>query len=72
MQQPTSIFFFPNGNVAVCDDNEQIPELQGSWLMKYIEFLQSKGVRVEDVGEIWLPNKRKAIYYKDSHNWSVV
>ncbi len=33
MKKAKSIFIFPNGNIAVCDEaGQQIPELQDSWI----------------------------------------
>lgn len=43
--QPKEVLFFPNGNTAVFDeDDQQIPELQESWLRVFVEFLESKSV----------------------------
>lgn len=45
------LIFFPNGNVAVLDESgEQVPELQGSYIEKYLEFLEEKkGVNINDL-----------------------
>jgi len=71
-RQVKHLFFFPNGNTAVMDEaGQQIPDLQKSWFLMYVEFLQSKGVKVEDIAEINLPNGKKAEYLKDVHNWRI-
>lgn len=70
-RQVTHVFFFAGGNTAVCNRDKQIPELQQSWLLMFIEFLQSKGVKVEDIEEIRLPDGSQAEYLKESHNWRI-
>lgn len=63
------LFFAPNGCTAVFDDkDQQIPELQKSWFLLFVEFLQSKGVKVEDIEEIKLSGK-DVEYLKEYHNW---
>lgn len=42
MKLPTEVFFFGNGNTAVTDSREQIPELQQPWLRLFVRFLQEK------------------------------
>jgi len=38
-----TVFVFPNGNVAVCDEHgQQIPELQGRFTEVYKEILRRK------------------------------
>lgn len=70
--QVKHVLFFPNGNSAVLDEEgQQIPELQKSWFLMFVEFLQSKGVKVEDIEEIKLPNGKVAEYLKDYHNWRI-
>lgn len=49
-----TLFFFSNGNTAVFDGNEQIPELQVSWFRLAIEWMRKQGVDVEHC-EIMLP-----------------
>lgn len=71
MKKPTKLFFFPGGNTAVCDDENQIPELQTSWFLLYVEFLQGKGVKVEELNEIWLPNGKRAEYDVEYHSWRI-
>lgn len=63
------LFFLPGGNTAVFDQkNQQIPDLQKSWLMLFLEFLQGKGVKIEDIEEIKLAG-REVEYLKEYHNW---
>lgn len=71
-KQVGSVFLFPNGNAAVCDnEGQQVPELQTSWLLLFFEFLQKNGVKVEEIGEINLPNGKQVEYLKDVHNWRI-
>lgn len=66
-------FFFPNGNVAVCENGEQVPKLQGSWFLKYIMFLKKKGVDVEN-SKFYLPGGGVGKVFKTSegkYNWEI-
>ncbi len=38
-----TVLFFSNGNTAVFIDEQQVPELQQSWLVKFVEFLEAEG-----------------------------
>ena len=72
MNKVKSIIFFQNGNTAVFDKGgEQISELQKGWLLMFIEFLQSRNVKVENIDEILLPNGRKVKYLKKYHNYEI-
>lgn len=66
-----TVFFFPDGQTAVTDGREQIPELQQSWLILFLEFLESKG---EDpmAYEFKLPSGQTARAFKtdSGYNWS--
>ena len=48
------LFFFPNGNTAVTDEQDQLPELQVPWIRLVIEGLRSQGVDIEKC-ELILP-----------------
>lgn len=53
LEIPKSVTFFPNGNVAAFDQNEnQIGELQESLYSLYFKFLESKGIDPTKIGEI--------------------
>jgi len=72
MKKIKSIMFFQNGNTAVFDKNgEQVPELQKGWLLMFIEFLQSKNIKVENIDEIILPTGGKVKYLKKYHNYEI-
>lgn len=72
MKKIKQIIFFNNGNTAVFDSKgQQIPKFQKSWLLMFIEFLQSKGAKVEKT-EINLPDGRRAKYLKKYHNWEII
>ena len=72
-------FFFENGNVAVFDrdggqDGEQASELQGSWFLKYVYFLEEKGVDVLN-SKFNLPGGRVARVFQTPEkklNWELL
>lgn len=69
----TDVLLFPNGNVAVLRDGQQVPELQEPWLLHVVKFLESKGVDPLDC-KFTLPGARVATIFKTtegSWNWSV-
>lgn len=74
----TSVYFFPNGGTACCNENgEQIPELQQSWLLMWVDFMKSKGYNPEDLREIHLPSGRVKLHVINedgviSYNWENV
>lgn len=66
------LFFHAGGNTAVFDrGGHQMPDLQKSWLLLFLEFLQGKGVQVEDIEEIKLPDGSEAEYLKELHSWRI-
>ncbi len=72
------IFFFMNGNTAVFgDDRKQVPDLQESWMIKFLEWLalqpEMKGRKIEDF-EVNLPSGKKARIFKvpDGYNWEIL
>ena len=70
MKNVKDIMIFGNGNSMVFDDNgEQIPELQTGWFRIYIEWLQSKGVNVENVDFEIHRRKVKIIKTENEFNW---
>ena len=65
------ILFFQNGNTCVFDENgKQIPKLQTSWLLLYIDFLKNKGIKPEGL-KVVLPSAKAATIFKikDGYNW---
>jgi len=46
MSKTVEVFFFPNGNTAVCENNQQVPELQEPWILLFAQFLEDKGVDI--------------------------
>lgn len=65
------ILFFPNGNTAVFENKEQVPELQVSWLNLFAEFLENKGIDPALVS-ITLPNGNKTKFLKTCNGWSIL
>lgn len=57
------VMFFANGNTAVLDEGGQIPELQESWLLVFVEWLKSRGID-PDQCDIVMPNGDRAILFK--------
>ena len=68
-----SIVFFANGNTAVCNSKgKQMPELQKSWL---VHFLQSLDIADYNKIEVLLPSGRTAKIFETSDgglNWEIV
>lgn len=65
--------FFPNGNTMFFNDKGgQVPELQRSWFLLYIDFLVSKGVDPFAV-KYYLSGTGKAHLIKttDGYNWKI-
>ena len=62
--------FFPNGNTRYFDQNgQQVPELQQSWLLLYVEFLKSKNIDPLTI-EYELPNGKARLFKTDDgYNW---
>ena len=38
------VMFFPNGNTAAFRDGKQVPELQESWMLLYVQLLSGVGI----------------------------
>lgn len=66
-----TVFFFPNGQTAVCKDGEQVPALQESWFRQFVDFLISKGIDIEEC-EFNLPNYQKAKIKKYGEDWNYI
>jgi hypothetical protein len=68
------VIFFSNGNTICFDEKgEQVPELQKSWFLLYAQFLESKGIDVQNI-EYQLPSGGYAKIFKTSigYNWEVI
>jgi len=76
------VLFLPNGNTAVYENNdqnsEQVPELQKSWFLKFIEFLEKNNVDVvnstyefPDFGNPLRWRKAKLTKIEDGNNWNI-
>lgn len=63
------VLMFPNGNTAVLRDGAQVPELQESWLLHLVKFLESKGVDPLDC-KFTLPNSRIAKLFRIEGGWN--
>jgi hypothetical protein len=67
------VIFFQNGNTACFDKaGKQIPILQKSYMGLYCKFLESQGVKPEEV-EFTMPSgaKAKAFKVEDGWNWEI-
>ena len=64
-----TVLFFPNGQTVVTNGREQIPELQQSWLVLFLKFLESRG---EDPTrfEFKLPSGRTALVFKTDSGYN--
>lgn len=68
------ILCFPNGNYAVCADEKQIPEANGSWLLMIADKLTAEGLDPLQA-EITLPNGRQAQFFRTQAgtlNWNIL
>lgn len=66
-----TVLFFGNGNSAFFDENNrQVPEIQESWLLLYIEFLGERGIEPKDV-EFIMPDGTKWEVFETGagYNW---
>ena len=68
-----TIFFFPNGNAAVCHGEAQVPALQKSWLELFAHYLESKGEDPTEY-ELNLPGGTRAEFFRtpDGYNWQIL
>ncbi len=64
-----TVFFFPNGNTAVCSNGEQVPELQESWFRRYVALLEESGVDIENC-EFNMPDGAKATIVRHDEGWN--
>lgn len=70
-----NVIFFNNGNTEVFGNNgEQMPELQQSWFLKYLEFLEQHPLNI-DVEEVTFETqnglKFEPFKVEDGWNWKV-
>jgi hypothetical protein len=66
----TTVFFFKNGNTAVCQNGEQVPALQIPWILRFVEFLEANKIDPLTC-EFNLPDGRIAEVFKTSEgNWN--
>ncbi len=64
-----NVLFLPNGNTAVFKNGKQVPELQMSWLLKFVEFLEQNGVDIEN-STFELPTGNAKLFKTDKgYNW---
>lgn len=64
-----SIYFFANGNTAVCKKGEQVPSLQKPWVTTFARFLAMMGESPEDY-EVFLPDGKKAKFKESIDGWT--
>ena len=69
-----SIFFHPNGNTSVFIDSEQVPELQDSWFLLFIDKIVAQGHDPLDFNYM-LPSGQMIKVFKTldgTYNWDFV
>ena len=71
-KKQVNVIFFPNGNTAVYKNNEQVPELQQSWFLKFVEFLESKDVDVLNSTFELQQGNAKLFRTKEGYNWNFI
>jgi hypothetical protein len=73
LNKPDVVYFFNNGNSAVCSASEQIPELQESWLVLFVRHLETCGVDPTGI-TFHLPAGDTATLFRttgDGWNWEI-
>ena len=63
------VYFFPNGNTAVTENNRQITELQKSWFLLFVDFLVSKGIDPTKVNYHLLSRDAEVFKIPNGYNW---
>ena len=71
-EKQVNVIFFPNGNTAVFENHEQAPELQQSWFLKFVEFLESKDVDVMNSIYQLQEGQAKLIRTEEGYNWNFI
>ena len=74
MNKPVRVMFFPNGNTACFDEEgEQIPKLQESWFILYLQFLSSNGINPIDIEyDFPLGDKVSVFEIPNGYNWRIL
>jgi len=64
------VLFFNNGSSACLKDGKQVLELQESWLLLYVKFLEEKGIDPTD-GIFSMPGGEEVKVFKtgSDYNW---
>lgn len=67
----TTVFFFSNGNTAVCgEDGHQIPELQSSWMLDALETMRGKGAEIDENCLIIIPSGDRVKIFRTNEGWN--
>jgi len=67
-----TVYFFSNGNSAVCNDKGlQIPDLQKPWIRLFVDFLKKKGVKNIENIEFDMPTGSTAKWSEEYQNWEL-
>ena len=61
------VLFFVNGNTGVFEGGEQIPDLQRSWFILFMEHLENKGIDPDGI-ICTLPNGERATVFRTPDN----
>ena len=69
MRNQKIVMFFGNGATAVFIDEEQVPELQQPWLIKFVEFLEEQG-HDPMAFKYTLPNGSNAKLFRTESGWN--
>ena len=71
-KEQVNVTFLPNGTTVVLKNNKQIPELQQSWFLKFIEFLESKDVDVMNSTYELQEGNAKLIRTEEGYDWNFI
>lgn len=71
-KKQVNVLFLPNGNTGVYENGKQVPELQKSWFLKFVEFLESENVDVMNSTYEFQKGKVKLIKTEEGYNWTFI
>lgn len=64
------VMFFLNGNTMAFRDGQQVPDLQESWLLLYVQLLVTHGIDPTEVTFAMPDGSRATVFeIEDGYNW---
>ena len=59
----TKVSFFKNGLTAAFEDGQQLPQLQESWFVLYLQFIAAAGFDPTEI-DFFMPNARSVKVFR--------